>query len=253
MQCFIKQLKRNFSDNLIGLKLVDGKAELWSRAFSCCYQKDLKSLSSNSGISVCDASNRLSRVNALLQQFEKTWEQKFLFYEDRNSVHVSSFVDSLIKSEGAPLSKGFAFNSNAGKNKPSPSIWIMAIAAIWRFGLEVHVVTLGKASSEQILPRVPDHQILMLVEQHDPLRFPHVAFDFSTIVNWCEGAMIPMWIDVLQEGERYAPGSTSSAYNTKQAFHQRIARYKSSPPLSWIEPDCQSRLKSVCNDFERFC
>ncbi|NRA45826.1 MAG: hypothetical protein HRU09_12785 [Oligoflexales bacterium] len=252
MQCFIKQLKRNFSDNLIGLKLKDGKAELWSRAFSCCYQKDLKSLTSNCGISLCDASKRLSRVNSLLQQFGKTWEQKFTFYEERNSVYVSSFVDQLIKSEGT-MSKGFAFNSNAGLHKPSPSIWIMAIAAIWRFGIEAHVVTLGKASSEQILPRVPDHQIVMLVEQNDPLRFPHVAFDFSTIVNWCEGAMIPMWIDVLQEGERFPANGSSSGFNTKQAFTQRIARYKSSPPLSWIEPDCQSRLKSVCNDFERFC
>ncbi|MFK7823338.1 MAG: hypothetical protein AB8G05_04225 [Oligoflexales bacterium] len=237
----------------MGIILKDGKAELLSKAFSCCYQKDLKSLSSSSGISVCDVSKRLSRVNTLLQQFENTWEHKFPFYEERNSIYVSSFVASLIKTEGN-LNKGFAFNSNAGKHKPSPSIWIMAIAAIWRFGIEVHVVTLGKAGSEQILPRVPDNQILMLVEQNDPLRFPHVAFDFSTIVNWCEGAMIPMWVDVLQEGEGFASNSaSSSAFNTKQSFNQRLARYKSSPPLSWVEPDCQSRLKSVCNDFERFC
>lgn len=252
MQCFIKQLKRNFSDSLIGIQIVEGRAQLWSRAFSCCYRKDLKSLSSNFGISLCGAEKRLSKVNEILQQFENTWEQKFPFYEQRNSVYVNGFIDSLIKSQ-CSLSKGFAFNSKAGKHKPSPSIWIMAIAAAWRFGIEAHVVTLGKASSDQILPRVPDHKIVMLVEQQDPLRFPHVAFDFSTIVNWCEGAMIPMWIDVLQESEQVAEGSQESRFNTKQAFKQRLARYKSSPPLSWIEPDCQSRLKSVCNDFERFC
>ena len=252
MQCFIKQLRRNFSDNLIGLKFKEGRAELWSRAFSCCYQKDLKSLSSSCGISLCDAGKRLSRVNTLLQQFEQTWEQKFSLYEDRNSVYVSSFVEQMIKADGG-INKGFAFNSNTGKHRPSSAIWIMAIAAIWRFGIEAHVVTLGKASSDQILPKNLEQQTVMLVEQHDPLRFPHVAFDFSTIVNWCEGAMIPMWIDVLQEGEKSHAHHSTSAFNTKQAFSQRIARYKSSPPLSWVEPDCQSRLKSVCYDFERFC
>ena len=252
MKCFMTDLHRNFSDNLVGLRLnSDGKAELWEDDIPCCHKKELRTAFNVRGISVCDLSSRIKQINSILDQFEATWEMKFPFYSERNNKLLKIFTKNLREKNDKHLYKGFAFNSKLDK-QASPNIWLMAIIGIWRFGCRAHVVTLGKKSAYPLLPTGDSFPKFMLVEQVASLRVPHVAYDFSVLVNWCEGAMIPLWFDVFNENKTLSTKDPRSL-NTKKSYELRLAKYKNLPPLSWMEPDSLSRLKSVCSNFSQYC
>lgn len=254
MQCFVSQLKRNFSDTLIGLQIgEDGRACLNPSAFTCCQRNELLSLKRLNGVFRCDVISRLQQVNGLLEKFQSVWERPFSFYSNRNDRYIDHFFQTINRRREDKLTKGRVFQSKLAETEPSYHIWLMALVSIWRFGIPVHVVSLGKSSSADIFPSKLDPNLIIFVEQKAPFRHPYIAFDFAALVNWCEGYLLPLWIDVLLEVRDKTEMANLSNLNTKKAFKDKISQYKLAPPFSWLERDSLSRIKNICHGYEEYC
>ena len=256
MSCFVRQAEgRAFSDPLIGLKVSkDGVAMLCPQAFSCCGSSQCR-VDSEGNLFVCDIDLRLRKVQKLLDLYKQVWKAPFQGFGYKNQPTLQQFFSFFIQSGSVPV-RGQIFQSRFPHDKASPYIWLMAIIAAWRFSSEVHVITLGKTKASGLLPdadsfRGGGKRPLVFVDQKEPLRLPHVEFDFDVIVNWCEGSMVPLWMDVYSEPDR-KPVNTLTG-SAEEQFRKRIERYRRSPPLSWIYADTCSRLSNISIGLERFC
>lgn len=129
MNCFITQLHRNFSDNLVGLRINSkGRAELWEGSFSCCAKKDFESIAKVHGMSVCNLFSRLKMINHTLDKFEDTWGCPFPFYIERNNNIVNLFVKNIREKSAKNIYRGFAFESpSTHKASPLFGLWQLLV------------------------------------------------------------------------------------------------------------------------------
>lgn len=252
MTCFlIQQRGMRFSNPLIGLKLSEnGQAQLCKQAFSCCVQTEGR-LDPKGRLFVCDVQKRLQKVQKIIDLYQSVWKKPFPGFRVPSGSMVHSFFDHFAsKANGSE--RGAFFSTGFRADAGSLQIWYMALVTAWRFDLEPHVVSLGKSTIDQIIPKVKgDHcRSVIFVEQIKSLRFIHIEQDLELLVGWCEGAMVPLWMDVLKE---LAPSPDLDLSDTAMVeFQKKIRRYTESPPLSWLKPETISRLSSVSTGYHSF-
>lgn len=251
MSCFLVQQQGvRFSNPLIGLKLSEtGRAQLCPQAFSCCFDAEGR-LDQYGRLYVCDAQKRLQKVQTLTEQYQNVWGSAFPGFQVPAGSMVHSFFDRLAK--GYEPERGAFFSSRFPPDQGSVQLWQMAMTAAWRFNLDPHVVSLGKSTIDQIIPKIHGAECrpVVFVEQIKSLRFMHIEQDLELLVGWCEGAMVPLWMDVLKEQASRPDFDLSDAAMAE--FQKKIRRYTDSPPLSWLKPETVSRLSSVSTGFQSF-
>jgi hypothetical protein len=197
----------------------------------------------------CSLKERLYRLKLLAGLFATTWgdHQSPVVGKDQKSHHFhpvlpreieSSILNRLLKvRDHRPLEECRGLAKIRQEKEESPSfLWGVAAAAIWRYGLHVHMVTLGKS-----LP-LPDHDglkklQLILVEGVDRLWDPRQADDFEQVIALGDRGQLPVWIEIggVEGGNKLPVGR-------RTAMRQRVEKLKQADPLSWLGPSARSRL-----------
>jgi hypothetical protein len=141
-------------------------------------------------------------------------------------------------------------------DQASYGLWLMALSTIWRSGVDVHVVSLGKSNDAQLLPAstfATESRGVVLVEQKAPLWQARTAFDFDVIINWCEGAAVPLWVDLSSDSKKEKTLEVESDdFSLAAGFAKRIKKVSHRPPLAWLGSECCSRLRLLCSGSEQF-
>jgi hypothetical protein len=234
-----------------------GEAELIPQLFTCCEGGGFHYHRQQRAYSRCPLVGRLQRVNRLCQQFKRLWGRNLGDKKPLPGATSTQFLPWLLKFREEQLPKGRLFSSATDFDEPSYGLWIMALMTIWRTGLDVHVVSLGKSTDGELLPPsnfATDALGILFVEQKGPFWQPRVAFDFDVIINWCEGAALPLWVDIaLEHGKADLPREDhDEPLVLEKAFTKKLAKAKQRPPLAWLGDECCSRLRHLCVDGEQF-
>lgn len=244
--CLLKCLENpRFSGILTGLDLAGDVAMPIPKEFKCCSGSALR-LAADSSVVRCGLTQRLQTVQELLRNFEANWGRQWL-----PAVH------------GLPLATGhvqWLANYTAGhdlkgrcleglREPPRPgAVWAVALAAAWRFGLRAHVVTMGATKPAGFFPKEPkpddQRRLVFFVERVDKLWVPERAFDFETLVSWCDRSAVPLWIEVLSD-EKKADRHQAPSHGLASQFSRKIEDLKNKAPFSWLQRDCASRLDAV--------
>lgn len=230
-----------------------GEAELIPQLFSCCEGAGFNYHRQQRAYSRCSLLGRLQRVNRLCGQFKRLWGRGLGEQKLASGVGCSQFLPWLLKFREEQLSKGQLFSSASPLAEPSYGLWIMALMTIWRTGLEVHVVSLGKSSDAELMPSAnfsSQSAGIVFVEQKGPFWQPRVAFDFDVLINWCEGAAVPLWVDICLDQGKHEDAQQDLVL--EKSFAKKLAKARQRPPLSWLGDECCSRLRHLCANGDSF-
>jgi hypothetical protein len=148
--------------------------------------------------------------------------------------------------------RGRAFHSpEAGR---SPSVfWQLALAAVWRFGINAHVISASKPEVHKLTlsHRLnSDYPSLVFVEGLDKLWLSEVGFEFESIISTCEKSGFPLWVEVV--GHDKSLGGEHEKKGRKNPFQNKIASLKQGPMLDWLPEDSRSRMLSLCQGTDVF-
>ena len=254
MGCFILQQRgRYFSNPLVGLSVSDaGKAGLSPHAFSCCDDQRAE-LCRDRSLYICPAQRRLGKVQKLLDQYHRLWKAPFPSLKLGAQPRIQEFFHAMTCMEKTPV-RGSIFRSGSRQNLGSDYIWLMAVLSVWRFEYHPHVVTIGRSGADELLPAgIPNddsYRPLILVDQAAPFRLPHFRSDFELLVGWAEGAEAPLWMDVVHEVFKAPPAALSNS--ALREYHQRIRRFRNTPPLADCSQGTISRLSSVSSGYQKY-
>ncbi|MEZ4743888.1 MAG: hypothetical protein R3B45_15825 [Bdellovibrionota bacterium] len=156
--------------------------------------------------------------------------------------------------ENETIAKGHCIKGNRRQTTAS-ALWTLAFAATWRFAMRVHIVNFARCKPQDLLPEEPTSgdysKLIFLVEGVDKLWMPEKAFQYETIVSWCERAQVPLWSEFLMNDLNNGT-SEKPLFFKKSSFETKIAAKKNLPPLRWLAPDCLSRLGDVASGVESF-
>lgn len=240
-------------DVLPGLIIEEKGLRLDDLAFSCCDGTGRRLDSAANTTLACDLQARLESLRKLFRQFERTLGL------DRRSMATAISAASWDALRPAVLQmlalrrgetrQGLIIRSPA--NGAGLSVWTLAAAAIWRFGFGVHVVVLGRTPNEQLVQKVSDRvqgsmPRLILVENASKLWDSRIADQLEYIVTCAYNAMTPLFIklDCLTAVDSKPAPIVSQSL--KATFKQRLDQIKSQTPLTWLRPDCVSKLSAIC-------
>jgi hypothetical protein len=123
----------------------------------------------------------------------------------------------------------------------------MAATAIWRFGLDAHVVTLDRSQSTRAAPALATDRkkrSVIFVENAQRLWHTPVAEELERLISFAYGAMVPLFVE-FRAGPAEAPGKAGGS--VRSALSRRIADAKSKAPLAWLAPETRSKFSSVAD------
>ena len=259
---------------LPGLALVEGRLEPRPTHFSCCGGRGLRLSPDATTTYSCNMGERLHetrRIAQLLANLSGTDLAASLPGEMRPSLGLPLALESLhliakaaskrglgwIESPPAQAPDSLSLKSGAQSGAPSgsgsrpqasslhPSMWSIALAAAWRFGLKVHIIQLQGTPSADLLPAqdkaAPD---LICIARAGSFWDPHTVERFETLINYAYGALIPVFLQILVVGKPPAP--RVKAYGKVEALvAQRLAAARAKAPLAWLPPTCLGKLLTV--------
>jgi hypothetical protein len=251
-RCLLSCLENpRLSGVLVGLDLTGDLARPIAKDFICCSGTALFPCGDGS-IYRCDLLKRLKAVQELLQIFEATWGRHLvptLLSLQLTSEHLQWLSDFA----SGRVHKGRCLQANRERSQPGV-LWAIALAAAWRFGLRTHVVTLGTTRPGGYFPKEPSaddqRKQIYLIERVDKLWVPERAFDFETLVGWCDRAGVPLWVEILREEKKPTRAGAEAALGGQ--FSRKIADLKNKPALSWLQRDCISRLNAITDGISKF-
>jgi len=146
--------------------------------------------------------------------------------------------------------RGLAFAAEPGPSGV-PSIWAVALAAAWRFGLRPHVVVLGRTPTAELLPRAGrtgEAPRLLCIGGVDRLWDSQLADGFDILVSYAYSSLTPLFMDFhVRQGhtETVADAATPRPTRTTRAFSRRIEGAKARSPATWLSAECVARLPAV--------
>lgn len=237
---------------------AQGDAEIITQLFSCCQGGGFYYHQHREAYSRCQLHSRLQKLNRLCQLFRKIWGKPLAGKALLAATVEPDFLPWVLKHrEQQPALKGRVFSSSTPANEPSYGLWAMAMMTVWRLGLDVHMLTLGKSGDAELLPPATFAQEcagVVFIEQKAPFWQPGSAFDFDVIINWCEGATIPLWVDVCVDPSKSEKPQESDVeeFSLDLGFARKLSKFKQRPPLSWLGSECCSRLNMLCSDVAKF-
>ncbi len=242
---------------LAGLIWLYGELAPDPAYFACCAGEGLirPALGADAAVPTlgCALRKRFAAVSALERQFRRTWEpdgfrlevllaaQKGLDPAGVRDLHhvfgtsVKRGRSALAPAEGLP-------------SAPSPAMWQLALAAAWRFGFDVELVTLDKASGKARSRPTFGHTApaAIFVENARRLWETTVAEELERLICFAANAAFPVWLEVHGGAKPdSARAGATGGRDVRSQLAQRIDRAKARPPLGWLAPEATSRLASV--------
>ena len=238
MECKLKQIETVFSGDFLSSLTWKETCLDFSDCKAC---RGLgRSLSDSGDVVVCGVGQRVNRVNDLLSNFESTWDLAF-----KSPSHTDKLAAELFMwgedFRHLRIDKGLLLFKK-DRLQPAIALWWGALVSLLRFDLLVHIVTLGKTSLGELIPKeiVPGRTVVF-VDQFAPLWKKECAYQLDFLVSWCEGANVPLWLAL-----EYSDSETTAkvpAHAFRRRVQARIAKTKSGSPLEWVQEKTRSRLK----------
>ena len=227
-----------------GLTYADNQFTLNTEKFPCCQGQGFRWDEALQVARSCRVLTRKRMVDELNTKFQTHWvETAFPFEISLQRKHF--FLTWLQKLHTQHIVYGYIAQSREESRVPS-SLWLFALIAVWRFGIPVHVFSMGKSKESDFLPSSTTHShppAIYFLENASELWKPERAELVNGVVNWCEQSQVPLWLDMRERGPFIQP---ASPYDTREVFRARIEKMKARPPLEWLGEDCLSRLRRVC-------
>lgn len=240
---------------LPGLLAQGGWLEVDKPAFPCCGGSGSRLMAQAEVTVRCELSNRLRVARTL---YRRVWERQATLSSDSPSLGVPAPALRRMRAIAAGESnRGLAFITDVGA-PPAVSIWALALASAWRYGLTPHVVTLGRGPVTDLFPREGrpgDGRAIILVEGVSALWDAVQADALDALVGYAYRSLTPLFIDLRFTGnatQESSPGATAAPRGTRHAFSSRLAGIKSRSPLSWLTPECAAKIPAVVDGLERF-
>ena len=243
-----------------GLALVDGRLEPRGAHFPCCAGRGLRFSPDGNTTYSCKLGERLRETRRLAQLLASLSGAELgacLPQEVRPSAGLSQaleVVHLIAKSSSkrglgwieAPASAPATGASASGSpSSVYPSMWALALAASWRFGLKVHVVHLQGSLAGELIPAAdkpaPD---LICIGRAGSFWDPHTVEKLETLINYAYSALIPVMIQIVVVGS--PPAAKVKPYGKVEAVvAQRLAAARAKSPLAWLPPACLAKLLAV--------
>lgn len=256
---------------LPGLVLTDDGPVPAPGQLSCCGGRGIRFDADVSEAKRCDVRRRIERVRKLMYALRVVSEGKRDLAQEAAScdaVHLNAAVRRFAATARRDCDRGLAIPIGPEAVQPdgkrSVSLWALAAAGIWRFGLDVQVLVLGRQSKGNFpafLTGAQAPQILM-VEGVDRLWDPLLADEFEALVGYAYKSMLPLWIELVVRTGKGASdpasgeGAKSSVASrpglTAHAWKKRLQSLRSQPPLHWLEADARSKLPDLCDGVRPF-
>jgi hypothetical protein len=226
---------------LPGLVLGREGVSLQAEDFSCCGGSGLRE--APGGLMRCDLKKRLAVVEDLLRRFHQRWGAEMPVPMDLKEPPQKLLQLLLQVSEGK-VTKGKLCYDPAAGSQPS-RLWLIGMAAAFRFGLPVHLVTIGRTPVTELYPKAFGPRApMILVEGVDKLWDSNALAEFEACVAYAYKARAPLWCEVIRRSQSLEPQNSD---RIRRALHARIEETKSRDVLSWLPHDVRDRLRAVCD------
>ena len=241
--CLLKSLhsKSNLSP-FPALVRKGASVEIDAGFFSCCVGKGMQ-LASDNEVQICALQSHLQNLHEIFQTFVFRWGYEHKNNEDfwsRELEAVDAWKLATLR-ENHCRGRGRMLLSR-GRSTPS-YLWLVACAAVWRFGLHVHFVSIKGKSSDNLLPVKQRDNTVLLVENMCSMLHPETVIDCETIVNYCYNTETPLWIDLVGDDacDQEIPRTDSMSTRIKQ----RLSVLKNKNPLSNFSRGGKEKLRAI--------
>lgn len=232
-----------------GLEIDGGGIRLDETGFACCHGDGYFELEAKAEVYRCNLKTRLKNIQNLLLKMQKIWGSQGLNELSQKEYH-SKTLSWLKDFTSGKETKGLCLTTDVTKHTvdTASELWAIALMAVWRFDVRVHVISLGRTPIEDFFPLEPDaddnRPLICFVEKIDSLWKTDRVTDLETIISWCEKANVPLWAEFLiTEEQRKGPVRSKR----RSPFSKRMNDLKKRSPEKWLQEDARSRLNSLCH------
>lgn len=231
-----------------------------AKSFTRCQAEGVFYSERKGAVVRCDLRARLLAISYLRANFFVLWKKALHFLD--LSIALENHFDFIEKfhlamNEKKYFSKGLVLPTKRSDFiQPSFLLWLLALEATWRYGVPVHVVSLAKSSSLNLLPALNPQKKsppMVFLEQAGSLRNIAIRSDLETLVSYCEKAKSPLWLDLMSH-QMNSPffKRTAGEEPLLSRVKERVHKLRSKPALSELLPDTRSRLQMVCHGVKAF-
>ncbi len=126
-------------------------------------------------------------------------------------------------------------------------LWPYALAAAWRFGLNVLYVQPGKTFVPKALDELKvglgHKQTILFIEPVSKLWEINILQDFSTLVDFSYNSLIPCWINIDMSGLQ------KTAIHSRSKYAERLSNHRAQDAMEFLPSACKNRLQAMCLGF----
>lgn len=222
---------QNINSPFVGLTQNELRIELKPSYFNCCNGEGRR-LTPAGEVQICKLHAHLRRLQEILNLFLARWGT-----EHRGFMR-GMVTSGDLKRLAAGQTQGRIIVSQ-GRSTPS-YLWLVAITAAWRFGLDVHFISLMLGSDkENLLPSHPCSAVF--VENLRSPWQPENAFDCETVISYCYNTNTPLWFDFVGDETDTETGGDA----VTMRIRQHLAKSQGKDPLHHLTTSSQNKLREM--------
>ena len=182
-----------------GLLFTEGRLEFNVDMFPCCAGSARRFDPHTDRVISCELMKRHKNTEKIYLEYFKVWsKQATKLPHDLGAVRSSDVL-----TKAAAMIKGVDSQAKVLKGvHPGPSIlWSYAIALSWRFNHRVHLYTIGKSASQDILPKNDndDRPIVILVENVHKLWDSKNRQDLELLIQYAYNSNANLIVEVKEQ------------------------------------------------------
>ncbi len=231
---------------LPGLAFTEGRLTPVPASFGCCSGSGMRLLPDCDTSVRCTLGERLRQVRLLIEKHLRQHGEtgRPLAQALATSRNLGAVLQRLAALSLQREARGLTFAAEEGVPK-LVSVWAVALAAAWRFGLTPHVVTLGTPGRTALLPPpgAPAPH-LVCIESAAGLWDQQTADQLDVLVGYCYGSMTPLFLDLVLPAAPVAAPAVGPQ-QARLGIQQRIQAHKARSSLSLLTADCLSKISGV--------
>ncbi len=227
---------------LLGLGVVEQKITPDGKSFKCCEGSGLCDDKTGAPVKRCDLRWRLNAVNRVLGSVSRFYELKTSPKEVVVGLKLSPAELSLLKSFQnlkVPPKRAFIFRQ---RHEERSVLLAMALAGVWRFGLDCQIITFGKQPLKEFKTEGSRPRVL-LVDRIQGLSDASHALDLDLLVSYAYHSGCYLCLSLI---EQQAPTTLKPGATSKEYFSRKIAALKARPQLEFLSTSARSRLENMC-------
>ena len=224
----------------------DGYLQAVPGEFPCCEMSGLTWNESTRSVRSCGIAKRCRELQVLIDRYKGLWPQTNGLPPQLTIPQQNWFFEWLRKRARDETSKGYALPK---KGRGASPFWWFAFAALWRFGLGVHVVRLDTLKSGQRQTLLPSQAtlrewqgrpLIFFLENVGGLWEETRKIAFEEVIRWCSLASVPLWIEL-------SDGFDGSKASSAKGRESGLLRQRSAGRICLIAESL--RLRSKCRPF----